>query len=53
MIGLTLRVIAVRPGEVVATATAESGAAHQAITAAADRILAAAPRLAAGTGSNR
>lgn len=45
VIGLTLRVIDVRTGEVVATATAES-AVQQAITAAADKLLAAAPRLA-------
>lgn len=90
VIGLTLRVIDVRTGEVVATATAESGAAQQsssgggvgvighvpivggkgsstsgfedrlldtavqqAITAAADKILAAAPRLGGGAGPNR
>jgi curli biogenesis system outer membrane secretion channel CsgG len=88
VIGLTIRVIDVRTGEVVATSTAESGAsqqtssgggvaiighvpliggkgtsvtgfqdrlldtaAHQAITAAAEKIVAAAPRLIRPLGS--
>jgi curli biogenesis system outer membrane secretion channel CsgG len=90
VIGLTIRVIDVRTGEVVATSTSASGASQQnttgggiaivghvpliggggssvtgfqdrlldtavqeAITAAADKILAAAPRLAGGGGSIR